>query len=83
MKSLYPDPDMGPVPAFEVNPDTAEKKLSYFDKKLQVAYLYCLVQVPLPVFCTPPFSFPCQESYLCYTSDQSVRYFPVLRIRIH
>jgi hypothetical protein len=57
-KSLYPDPDMGPVSAFQVNPDTAEKKLSYFDQKLQFAYLYCPVQVPLPVFCTQPFSFP-------------------------
>jgi hypothetical protein len=39
--------------------------------------LYCPVQVPLPVFCTPPFSFPVTRE-LCFTSDKSVRYFSVL-----
>ncbi len=61
-KSLYPDPDTDPDPAFKVNPDTAEKKLSYFDPKFQFAYLYCPVQVPLPAFCTQPFSFPVKRA---------------------
>ncbi len=77
-KSLYPDPDMGPVSAFQVNPDTAEKKLSYFDQKLQFAYLYCLVQVPLPVFCTPPFSFPCQERAMFYFRHKCTVFFSVV-----
>jgi hypothetical protein len=44
--------------------------------------LYCPVQVPLPVFCTPPFSFPVTRE-LCNTSDKSVRYFSVLWMRYH
>ncbi len=81
-KSLYPDPATDPDPAFQVNPDTAEKKIILFWSKISICLSLLSGSGTVTRILHPAIFFPCHKRAMFY-SDKSVRYFSVLWMRNH